>query len=289
MTFASGYQDVRAIPSDNLRYMRSPGAPKRRRILRHPWIVHLVAVVIVVLFWQYLNAVSDRVPSIDSVISFMITEATGGSHGGRLNGEFWSPLFLSLQRYVIGLAIGVPIGAVLGMLIGTSRWARGLLNDTTLVLLSMPAVVWAFMASLWFGLTPTAPVMAVAVTAIPFVAINLSTGVRSIAPGLLAMSRSFRVTRRNQIMDLLVGGTIVNVFTGVRLAFMTGWNSLLIVEWFGATAGVGWRARFWYDNLRYEGFVGLDPVVRAADHRARPIRASTPRAAVRSDGTAKPR
>ena len=70
------------------------------------------------------------------------------------------------------------------------------------------------------------------------------------------MSRSFRVSRRNKIMDLLVGGTIVNVFTGVRLAFMTGWNSLLIVEWVGATAGVGWRARFWYDALRYPGFVG---------------------------------
>ena len=28
------------------------------------------------------------------------------------------------------------------------------------------------------------------------------------------------------------------------------------MEWFGATSGVGWRARFWYDALRYPGFVG---------------------------------
>ena len=55
--------------------------------------------------------------------------------------------------------------------------------------------------------------------------------------------------------NLLLGGTLPSAFTGVRLAIMAGWNSLLIVEWFGATSGVGWRARFWYDALRYPGFV----------------------------------
>ena len=173
-----------------------------------------------------------------------------------LVGEFWGPLALSLQRYAVGLAIGIPAGVALGLLIGASGWVRGLLNDTTLVLLALPAVVWAFLASLWFGLTSTAPVVAVVLTAVPFVAINVSTGVRNIDPALVEMSKAYRVPRRNRTVDLLLGGTVSNAFTGVRLAITTGWNSLLIVEWFGSTAGVGWRARFWYDALRYSGFVG---------------------------------
>ena len=203
-----------------------------------------------------MNVVNDRVPSIDAVVQFMMVEISGGSHGGMLNGEFWGPLGLSLQRYAIGLALGIPVGLTLGLLIGTSNWARGLINDTTLVLLALPAVVWAFLASLWFGLTSTAPIMAVALTAIPFVAINVSTGVRNVDPSLIEMSQSYRVSRRNRAVDLLLSGALPNAFTGVRLAFTTGWNSLLIVEWFGATDGVGWRARFWYDALRYPGFVG---------------------------------
>ena len=257
MTYASEYQDLPALPGGGLSAIDDyRSRSTRRRLLRRPWVVQSIAFLILLAFWQYLTVASDRVPGIEKVVSFMLTEISGGSHGGMLVGEFWSPLTLSLQRYAIGLAIGIPVGAVLGLLIGTSGWARGLLNDTMLVLLALPAVVWAFLASLWFGLTSAAPIVAVVLTAIPFVAINFSSGVRSIDPALVEMSRSYQVSRRNQVVDLLLGGTLPNAFTGVRLAFTTGWNSLLIVEWFGSTAGVGWRARFWYDALRYPGFVG---------------------------------
>ena len=255
-TFASGFQELPTLPVGDLRPAGDSSFSAPRRVLRRPWVVQLIAFLILLAIWQYLTVASDRVPSIEKVISFMATEISGGSHGGVLTGEFWGPLGLSLQRYAIGLAIGIPVGVVLGLLLGASRWVRGLLNDTTLVLLALPAVVWAFLASLWFGLTSTAPIVAVVLTAIPFVAINFSSGVRSIDPALVEMSKSYKVSRRNQVVDLLLGGTLPNAFTGVRLAITTGWNSLLIVEWFGATAGVGWRARFWYDALRYPGFVG---------------------------------
>ena len=256
MTYASGYQDLPVLPVGDLQPPGDHSYSAPRRVMRRPWVVQLTAFLILLAVWQYLTVVSDRVPSIEKVVSFMVTEVTGGSHGGVLVGEFWGPLGLSLQRYAIGLAIGIPAGAVLGLLIGSSPWIRGLLNDTTLVLLALPAVVWAFLASLWFGLTSTAPIVAVVLTAIPFVAINFSSGVRNIDPALIEMTKSYRVSRKNRVVDLLLGGTLPNAFTGVRLAFTTGWNSLLIVEWFGATAGVGWRARFWYDALRYTGFVG---------------------------------
>ncbi len=254
--FAGGFQEFPTLPVEDLRPAGDSRQSGPRRVLRRPWVVQLIAFVILLAVWQYLTVASDRVPSIEKVASFMVTEITGGSHGGLLVGEFWGPLGLSLQRFAIGLAIGIPAGAVLGLALGTSNWVRGLLNDTTLVLLALPAVVWAFLASLWFGLTSTAPIVAVVLTAIPFVAINFSSGVRSIDPALMEMSKAYKVSRRNQTIDLLLGGTLPNAFTGVRLAITTGWNSLLIVEWFGATAGVGWRARFWYDALRYPGFVG---------------------------------
>ena len=255
-TYASGFQDLPALGATDPQPAVDRGQSGPRGVLRRPWVVQLIAFLMLLAFWQYLAVTSDRVPSIEKVVSFMLTEISGGSHGGLLAGEFWGPLGLSLQRYAIGLAIGIPAGVVLGLLLGTSSWVRGLLNDTTLVLLALPAVVWAFLASLWFGLTSTAPIVAVVLTAIPFVAINLSSGVRGIDPALVEMSKSYKVSRRNQTIDLLLGGTLPNAFTGVRLAITTGWNSLLIVEWFGATAGVGWRARFWYDALRYAGFVG---------------------------------
>jgi len=233
-----------------------PGGPLTLRgLLRRPWVIRILAVGVLLFIWQWVTWANTRVPGIDELVDFMVTEISGGSHGGTLTGEFWAPLSLSLTRYAIGLAIGIPAGLVLGLIIGASRWARGLFNDTVLVLLALPAVVWAFLASLWFGLSSQGPVLAVVLTAIPFMAVNLSAGVRNIDPGLVEMSRSFGVPAGRRLYHLLLGGTLPSGFTGLRLAFMTGWNSLLIVEWFGSTAGVGWRARFWYDALRYPGFV----------------------------------
>ena len=231
------------------------GPPTLRGLLRRPWVIRLLAVGVLLFIWQWITFANSRVPGIDEIVRFLIIELTGGSHGGTLVGEFWAPLGLSLQRYGIGLAIGLPAGAGLGLLIGGSRWARGLLSDTTLVLLALPAFVWAFLASLWFGFTSQGPIVAVVLTAIPFVAINFAAGVRSIDRNLVQMSRAFRVGPTRWVPNLLLGGTLPSAFTGVRLAIMAGWNSLLIVEWFGATSGVGWRARFWYDALRYPGFV----------------------------------
>ena len=240
--------------------LAAPPAPQEtsgrsQRFTRRTWFINALAVAVLLAVWQYLTSVNDRVPSIDLVASFFATEISGRSHGGAVSGEFWSPLGISLQRYGIGLLIGIPLGTLLGLVIGASRRFRSVLNDTVLVLLVLPSVVWAFAASLWFGVGSTAPTVAVVLTAVPFMAFNLSSGIRSLDPGLTLMSQSFRVPRTRQATHLLIGGALASAVTGLRLAFMTSWNSLLIVEWFGASAGVGWRARFWYDALRFPGFV----------------------------------
>lgn len=254
MSDIHAYQGLAPLRSEEARPVAA-GPLTLRGLLRRTWFIRLLAVGVLLFIWQWITWTNTRVPGIDEIVRFMITEISGGSHGGTLSGDFWAPLSLSLLRYGIGLAIGIPAGAVIGLLIGTSRWARGLFNDTVLVLLALPAVVWAFMASLWFGLSSSGPILAVVLTAIPFMAVNLSAGVRDIDRGLIEMSRSFGVPAGRRLYHLLLGGTLPSGFTGLRLAFMTGWNSLLIVEWFSATSGVGWRARFWYDALRYPGFV----------------------------------
>ena len=226
-----------------------------RRLTHRPWFVHALAGAVLIGIWQLLVSTSGRVPGLDEVVSFMWTEIRGESHGGVNTGDFIDPLRVSLARYGVGLAVGLPIGLLLGLLLGVSARLRAVLRDSVLVLLVLPSVVWAFAASLWFGFGSTAPITAIVLTAVPFAALNLSSGIAAIDADLAEMSRSFRVPPRRRLMHLSLGGALPSAVTGVRLAVLTSWNSLLIVEWFGAAAGVGWRARFWYESLRYEGFV----------------------------------
>ena len=266
-TFASGFQELPTLAVRDLHPAADSGYSAPRRALRRPWVVQLIAFVILLAVWQYFTVTSDRVPSIEKVVSFMWTEITGGSHGGMLVGEFWGPLGLSLQRYAIGLAIGIPAGVVLGLALGASSWIRGLLNDTTLVLLALPAVVWAFLASLWFGLTSTAPIVAVVLTAIPFVAINFSSGVRSIDPALMEMSKAYKVSQRNRVVDLLLGGTLPSAVTGLRLAFMTELEQPAHRRVVRHHLRCGVARQVLVRRIALPGLRGLDPAVRSCSSR----------------------
>jgi NitT/TauT family transport system permease protein len=140
--------------------------------------------------------------------------------------------------------------------IGLSGLARALLNDTVLVLLTMPAFVWAFLTTMWFGITWQAPVLTVAFTAFPFVAINVAQGARAITPELKNMSSAFEVGRWKQFRHLIVPAVVGYIFAGLRFAIIVGWNGILLSEWFSGQAGVGFRTRYWFDANRYRGFVG---------------------------------
>jgi ABC-type nitrate/sulfonate/bicarbonate transport system permease component len=206
--------------------------------------------------WQLLAAVKDRVPTPRAVLDFLWVELSGGSHGGAANGEFIEHFIATLQRFLAGLAIAFVIGVAVGLLIGASVLARAMLNDTMLVLLALPAVIWAFLSRMWFGFSWKAPLVTVILSAIPFVVVNMAQGVRSIDPQLHSMSTAFGVPRAKRIWNIYIAGTLGYVFTGFRFAVIIGWNGVLLSEWFGSEEGVGFRSRYWYDAQRYRGFVG---------------------------------
>ena len=232
------------------------------RVLQHSWGVHLMGIAAVLAGWQCLTIAKDEVPDIVMVASFMLTELTADSHGDSVTAEFWGPLGLSTVRYASGLAISVPTGVVLGMLIGSSRMTRALRDGATLFCLVLPVVMWAFVAPKWFGYVAT-PVLAVVLTTVPPIAIGLSSGVRNIDPTLIEMTKSFQVTRRNLRRHMLLGGAATQTATAFRLAAPIGSISLFVVEWVSATSGVGWRARSWYEDQHYEGFMGWTLLVVA--------------------------
>jgi NitT/TauT family transport system permease protein len=229
---------------------------KVRRVLTSDWGARISFYVAVIIAWQLLALQVARMPEPWETLDFLYREVTGGSHGGVITGEFWEHFLATLQRFSIGLLVGFVVGVVLGIAIGSIRFVRSLLNDVMLVFLALPAVIWAFLTVMWFGLGWEAPVYTVILAAIPFVAVNVAQGVRAVSPDLHRMSDAFRVPRERRIRNLMLPAISGYLFTGLRFAVIIGWNAVLLAEWFGSASGVGWRSRFWYDAARYRGFLG---------------------------------
>jgi NitT/TauT family transport system permease protein len=197
--------------------------------------------------WQILALLYDRVPGPVEVVRFLADEI------GR--GGVWDNFLVTAERFFGGLAIALVAGVLLGISMGMVPIVRALFKDTLMVGLAIPAIIWAFLTALWFGFSWKAPVLTVAFSATPFVAINVLQGVQGTPRDLIRMAKAFGTSTSRRVRDLVLPFVMDYVFTGLRFGIIVGWNAVLLSEWFASTEGVGWRTRYWYDANDFDGFV----------------------------------
>lgn len=227
-----------------------------RRAVTSDTGARVASYLFLLLLWQLVALYEHRFPGPAAVFGFLWIEITGGRHGGVVRGEFLEHFAATLPRFGIAIVISMALGIFTGVVIGGSKLAEALFKDTLLVLLALPAIIWAFLTQMWFGLGDEAVVITTFLSAFPFVAVNVVQGMQAIPRDLRRMSSAFGVSTYRRFRHLQVPSVTGYVFAGLRFAIIVGWNAALLAEWFSASSGVGWRSRYWYDANRYKGFVG---------------------------------
>ncbi len=225
------------------------------RLLRSPRTARIASYVFLLVAWQLLSLYEERFPPPADVFGFLWIEVTGGSHGGIVRGEFLEHFAATLPRFALGIGISMVLGIVSGVVIGGSKIAEALLKDTLLMLVALPAIIWAFLTQMWLGLGDTAVVITTFLSAFPFVAVNVVQGIQAVPRDLRRMSGAFHVSSYRRVRHLLLPAVTGYLFAGFRFAVIIGWNAVLLGEWFSSSEGVGYQARYWYDANRYKGFV----------------------------------
>jgi ABC-type nitrate/sulfonate/bicarbonate transport system permease component len=225
------------------------------RVLRSDAVARVASYLFLLVIWQLLSLYEERLPPPADVFGFLWIEVTAGSHGGIVRGEFLEHFAATLPRFALGIVISMVLGILSGVLIGGSKIAEALLKDTLLMLVALPAIIWAFLTQMWLGLGDDAVVITTFLSAFPFVAVNVVQGIQAVPRDLRRMSGAFHVPAYRRLRHLLLPAVTGYLFAGFRFAVIIGWNAVLLAEWFSASEGVGWRARYWYDANRYKGFM----------------------------------
>ncbi|MGB3483647.1 MAG: ABC transporter permease [Mycobacterium sp.] len=215
--------------------------------LTGPFGASTAAALLFLVIWQLVGTVSARIPGPVPVVQAAMNEIE--------RGEFFYNFVISMQRFAIGMLISIVLGIAIGIAIGSFRVFDDLFGDINLVGLAIPAVIWALLCAMWFGFADTAPIVTVILSAVPFVVVNVAAGARSIPPALLDMSQSYGVPPTRRLRHAVLPAVTGYVVAGIRFGVMSGWNGLLLSEWFGSADGVGHRARYWYDANQLAGFV----------------------------------
>lgn len=183
--------------------------------------------------WQVATAFvpAYRLPSPASVVLAGVDLAQRGLLGVHVG--------ISVQRVLLGFAIGAAVGLVLGALIGLSRWADVLLSPTISAFRAVPSLAWVPLIVLYIGLQENGKVAIIAIGALFPVFTTVAGALRHVDRHLVEAGRAFGLRGVSLLAQVQLPAVVPAVVSGLRLALAQSWLFLVAAELLGSSMGLG--------------------------------------------------
>jgi NitT/TauT family transport system permease protein len=185
----------------------------------------LLALVITLAFWElvYLSGFKHEVLAGPA--------ATFSSLWDQLHHtQLWSALGTTLRRGVLGFALALIIGTVVGALVSRIRPLRAGIGSLITALQTLPSIVWVPFGIILFGTTTTTILFVIIMTAAPAIANGLITGTDYLPPLLLRAARMMGLRRLALYRHVILPATLPAYVGGLKQGWAFGWHGLIAGE-----------------------------------------------------------
>ena len=155
------------------------------------------------------------------------------------SGSFLGPLGQTLGMLLIGYTIACVAGVALGLLMGCSDYAYGLLEPLVEMIRPVPKPALIPAMVIFLGIGAGMEITMVAVAALFPVLINTLQGVRGVDPVLLATARTLGCSRSETIRKIILPAALPMILTGMRVSLGMGLVLVILAEMLAAESGIG--------------------------------------------------
>lgn len=149
-------------------------------------------------------------PPLSEMLSALVGQAQ--------NASFWQALGATILGWVIGLAIAIAAGTVLGLAIASNRVVDRMLSSTIEFLRPIPSVALVPVAALLFGVTMQATLLLVVFASVWPILIQVIYGVRDVDRVALDTAASYRLGARRTFAQVIWPSMTPYLIVGVRLS-----------------------------------------------------------------------
>ncbi len=174
---------------------------------------------------------------------------------GEMNQGIGRLAFYSLVRvgkgYLLALAIGTPIGFLLGL----SRGFHQSFDPIIQFLRPISPLAWLPLGLVVFQKSEPAAIFTIAVCAMWPTVINTAVGVRGISQDYLNVGRVLKLSRAKMLVKIIIPASLPYVFTGYRLSLGLAWLVIVASEMLTGTPGVGGFLWQEYNSLVYSHII----------------------------------
>ena len=185
----------------------------------------LAAVVLVLVSWELIHLTGWKkfvFPGPGTTLSNLWEQAK--------TGLLWHAIGTTLQRAVLGFALALVIGTVVGALVSRIRPLRAAVGSLITGLQTMPSLAWFPFAIILFGITTPAILFVVVLAAAPSIANGLIAGVDYTPPLLLKAGTLMGLRRISLYRHLILPASLPTYVTGLKQAWAFAWHALMAGE-----------------------------------------------------------
>lgn len=225
--------------------------PVRRRVSR--WSSLPVAVrrgillVAILLIWQLYITVMDVSPLL-----FASPLAVGAALlEGWSSGALLEATLVTLRVLALGMAFGILVAVVLTTLATWTQVGNDVLVLLTSMLNPLPAIAILPLAILWFGLSSTALIFVIANAVTWPIAINVSTGFRTVPVTITMVGRNLGLRGFRMVKDVLMPAALPHIVSGLKTGWAFGWRTIIAAELVFGVAGGGGGLGFFINESRF--------------------------------------
>ncbi len=158
---------------------------------------------------------------------------------GFLDHSFWIGIGVSMRRMLLGYAISIILGMILGFGVASNKFLEETLGGLLVSLQSLPSICWLPLAVLWFGLTEKAILFVVVMGSLLSVTIAMETG-RQQLPKIYSMAgRNLGATGWRLFVYVLLPASLPYIVSGLKQGWAFAWRSLISGEMIFVSLGLG--------------------------------------------------
>ena len=228
-----------------------PGRSGARQMLAQRAVAELFVVAAIAAWWLTAAQLPPNVfPSPLKVFWELVRLST--------DAEFWANAAATGIRVVLAVILATIISTALGLLPRYVPWTGGIVNDVLVPFFtSFPAIIWAILGTVWFGLTSVAILLVQILIIFPFCLVNVTEGAKDIAQEEVEMGRSFG--RRSWPIFWRIELPMLSPFiiAGARISYGVCWKISIIAELFGGRSGLGYLMQWSQDFGSVDSIIAI--------------------------------
>ncbi|MCU0282401.1 MAG: ABC transporter permease [Candidatus Nanopelagicales bacterium] len=151
--------------------------------------------------------------------------------------KFWQAVATTLTRAVIGFAVALVVGTLVGILVARIRPLRLAVGALITGLQTMPSISWFPLAILLFGLNERAIMFVVVLGAAPSIANGVISGIDHVPPAFTRLGRVLGAGPLAQYRFITLPAALPAYVAGLTQGWAFAWRSLMAGELLVIIAG----------------------------------------------------